>query len=395
MKVLCITNLFPPAHEGGYEVICAGAMRHLVRSGHDVLVVTADRQPAAEDGDPRVGVRRELRLQSRNGWRQMTLRERYALERHNHRVFMRAVADHQPDLVTWWNMSGVSLGLLQRAARLGLPGLAMVCDWWPSYARSVDRWTETWSRHRWLRLPVERLSGLPTHPDVKSATDWAFISDHVRDQLLGGSLAGQDGPILRAGYDEELFRPREPRNIWDQRLLFVGRISPEKGVDTAIRTLAALPESYELSVIGGGGIAEFNDEVASLITELDLRERVHWHGLVDRAELPRHFAAADALLFPIRWPEPWGLVPLEALAVGVPVIGTISGGAGEYLQGDRNCLSCRSDDPDQIAEAVRRLAGCEQLRDGLREEGLATAARHTSAQFEVAFEDLCLDTVAS
>ncbi len=54
--------------------------------------------------------------------------------------------------------------------------------------------------------------------------------------------------------------------------------------------------------------------------------------------MPAELAAADALLFPVQWEEPWGLVPLEAMASGTPVVATGTGGSGEYLRDGDNCL---------------------------------------------------------
>ena len=93
-----------------------------------------------------------------------------------------------------------------------------------------------------------------------------------------------------------------------------------------------------------------------------------------RGELPDIYAGSDVVLFPVRWQEPWGLVPLEAMALGRPVIATGQGGSGEYLRDQENCLLVPPGDPRAIAAAVRRLADDPQLRARIRTGGLATAA---------------------
>ncbi len=93
-----------------------------------------------------------------------------------------------------------------------------------------------------------------------------------------------------------------------------------------------------------------------------------------REELPAAYAEADALLFPVRWEEPWGLVPLEAMAVGTPVVATGTGGSGEYLRDGENALVIGRDaEPSDLSGALRRLAGDADLRRRLREGGIATA----------------------
>ena len=75
------------------------------------------------------------------------------------------------------------------------------------------------------------------------------------------------------------------------------------------------------------------------------------------------YAGADALLFCVEWPEPFGLVPLEAMAVGTPVVATGTGGSAEYLRDGENCLLVEPGDADaRSPRAVRRLAGDPELR---------------------------------
>ena len=92
--------------------------------------------------------------------------------------------------------------------------------------------------------------------------------------------------------------------------------------------------------------------------------------------------AADALLFCVQWEEPWGLVPLEAMASGALVVATGSGGSGEYLRHEENCLVYSPrDDPAAVAAAVARLAGDARLRARLRAGGRETVDRFSESGF--------------
>jgi glycosyltransferase involved in cell wall biosynthesis len=103
------------------------------------------------------------------------------------------------------------------------------------------------------------------------------------------------------------------------------------------------------------------------------------------------YRSHDALLFPVRWDEPWGLVPLEAMASGMPVIATGRGGSGEYLRDGENSLIVPAEDPAALAAAVERLAADPDLRRRLRAGGLETAPRHTEPIFNAAVERHLLD----
>jgi glycosyltransferase involved in cell wall biosynthesis len=113
-----------------------------------------------------------------------------------------------------------------------------------------------------------------------------------------------------------------------------------------------------------------------------VQERVLFVGPAPPERLPSLYAEADVVLFPIRWEEPWGLVPLEAMGIGRPVVATARGGAVTYLRDEENALLIPSEDPGALATAVRRLAGDEPLRARLRAGGARTASEHSASAYE-------------
>ena len=113
-------------------------------------------------------------------------------------------------------------------------------------------------------------------------------------------------------------------------------------------------------------------------------DRVRLEPARPRAELPAVYDAHDATVFPVTWHEPWGLVPLEAMARGRPVVATARGGSAEYLRDGENCVLFEPGDAGSLASALRRVAGDGELRDRLRKQGLATASEHTEARFHAA-----------
>jgi len=89
-------------------------------------------------------------------------------------------------------------------------------------------------------------------------------------------------------------------------------------------------------------------------------------------------------------------VPLEAMAVGIPVVASGRGGSAEYLRARRNCLIFDTDaGPEALATAVLELAGDPQLRDRLREGGFETGERLTVEDYDRAIEALLRDALAS
>ena len=125
-------------------------------------------------------------------------------------------------------------------------------------------------------------------------------------------------------------------------------------------------------------------EDAALAADRGVAERVVFGPPRSRPELVELYAQSDVVVFPVLWAEPFGLVPLEAMGVGRPVVATGRGGSGEYLRDEENAVLYEAGDADALAAAVRRLADDPALRARLREGGSKTAPLHTEAVFNAA-----------
>jgi glycosyltransferase involved in cell wall biosynthesis len=407
VRILCVGNMYPPQHLGGYELVWRSAVEHLRARGHAVEVLTTDfRRPGAGSDDPGVpptdagvyhggssaqsepGVHRELRWYWRDhAFPRLAVRGRLALERHNHAALARRLDALAPDVVTWWSMGGMSLSLLGAVGRAGLPSVAFVHDDWLLYGPVVDQWTRLFRRApRPLAAAVARRAGVPVRFEPEHVGRWVFVSEFVRARALGAGWPLRETAVAGSGIDPAFLGPGpgpEREWEWEWRLLCVGRIDARKGIDTAVSALATLPEAATLTVVGEGDAAHL-DALRALAARLGLAGRVRLEGARPRAALPAVYDAHDALLFPARWDEPWGLVPLEALARGRPVVATGTGGSAEYLRDGDNCVLIAPDDPAGLAAAVHRLAADPSLRARLRVAGPRTAAQHTEERFNAA-----------
>jgi glycogen synthase len=384
VRVLAVGNMYPPHHLGGYELVWRSAVRHLRALGHEVRVLTTDfRLPApaeAEDDD----VHRQLRWWWRDhAFPELPLRERFQVERANARTLDRHIDQFRPDAVTWWSMGGMSLTLLERVRRRGLPAVAFVHDDWLDYGPRVDGWLKLFTGPRRGRVaaPAERLLRMPTRVDFDSAARYVFVSERTRRRALDAGRAPRASAIAHSGIDPSYLDPR-PERPWQWRLLYVGRIDERKGIATVVDALAQLPQAT-LTIVGEGDPAA-EEKLRQQADRLGVADRIQLDGFRTRAELPEAYEAADVVVFPVIWEEPWGLVPLEAMALGRPVIATGRGGSGEYLRDSDNALLFEAGDADALAGAVRRLADDPALRARLRDGGLRTAPLHTEDVFNAA-----------
>ena len=383
--------MYPPHHFGGYELVWEGAVEHLRSRGHDVRVLTTDlRTDTIEpDGDD---VHRELRWHLREGeFERLAARARLQMARHNHAVLSDHMSTFQPDVVAWWSMGGLTLTMLEAVRRSGVPAVAFVHDDWLDYGSRVDPWLRAFYGPRRGRLAplAERVARIPASVDFAGAATYVFVSDFTRRHALGLGIGQLRTDVAHSGIHPD-YLDRAPEREWSWRLLYVGRLDPRKGVDVAVEALQHLPSEARLEIAGGWDTKE-ETRLKQLAEQVGALGRVEFSGQLDRRRLLDAYAAADAVVFPVRWSEPWGLVPLEAMARGRPVIATGRGGSAEYLRDGENCLLVDADDPQALASAIARLASDSELRLRLRDGGFATAPRHTEQVFNEAVEQVVLD----
>jgi glycogen(starch) synthase len=385
VRVLAVGNMYPPHHFGGYELVWRSAMEHLRARGHVVEVLTTDLRTGASEPDG-PGVHRELRWAwSEGGFVRQGLRARTAMARHNHRVLERRLEELRPDAVSWWSMGGLSLTMVEAVRRRGLPAVGFVHDDWLDYGRHVDGWLHLFGGRKAAAAPLgERLAGIPARVDLGAAARWVFVSESSRGRAEALGLELRDTAVAHSGIDPLFVDPAPPRD-WAWRLLYVGRLDERKGVHTAIEALSHLPAEAHLTVIGGWDEGEAG-RLRELADRLGVSSRVSFVGQLGRERLPAAYADADAVVFPVIWEEPWGLVPLEAMGKGCPVVATGRGGSGEYLRDGENCVLFPAGDAAALAAAVERVAADAGLRDALGRNGLETAARHTEDAFNAAVE---------
>jgi glycosyltransferase involved in cell wall biosynthesis len=223
------------------------------------------------------------------------------------------------------------------------------------------------------------VTGISTPSRFAGAARWLFASESVRAAAMRTVRGLRDTDLLPPGLDEVFLGPAAERD-WDWHLVAPGRIDPRKGLATAVAALEHLPGAATLTIVGGGD-EHHRAELEQLAERLSVRPRVVFAQARPRPQLAELYAEADAVLFPVVWAEPFGLVPLEAMGIGRPVVATGRGGSGEYLRDGENCLLHEPEDPRGLATAVARLAESPDLRARLREGGFATAPRYARTRW--------------
>jgi glycosyltransferase involved in cell wall biosynthesis len=229
----------------------------------------------------------------------------------------------------------------------------------------------------------------------------ATCSDEVFELKAMGINTGKIS-IAPCGVDLDVFAPTGPvaARGRSHRILSVGRLVPRKGVDLVIRALPYLKaagfDDVELLIVGGGGDSgalHADPEVRRLLAladELGVQDQIVLEGQVSRGEMPGIFRSADAVVC-APWYEPFGIVPLEAMACGVPVVAAAVGGLRDTVVDHATGLHVPPRDPEAIASALAMLLGNPDLRAELGDAGQRRArARYSwdrvAAESEKAYQ---------
>jgi glycosyltransferase involved in cell wall biosynthesis len=209
---------------------------------------------------------------------------------------------------------------------------------------------------------------------------------------------GVDVDRFRPSDDSDRRRLRASMGLPVDRFLVVyaGRIVPDKGVDSALEAMRLLPpEEYHLVIAGAANAASFNGSAtAAEAYGNELRSRygdvaASWLGHLD--DVSQLVGAADAMVLPSRWPDPFPLIVLETLASATPIVASAVGGIVEMLTGPLATNLVPPDDPRALAERLRSLHG---WRTRTPELGLL-GRRHVEANFTlIQMGDRLSDTIA-
>jgi UDP-glucose:tetrahydrobiopterin glucosyltransferase len=206
-------------------------------------------------------------------------------------------------------------------------------------------------------------------PDDKEQFTKVLCACHAQNhqiQLVAGSQASAQAwqvfcPVHRVIYCRLDTSALPPSNVThDGRLTFVGRMDPNKGVEDAIAVAVMLGKPLD---IYGAPLPTmlnyFEDHVQPLLQK---HSNITYHGLVEQKVLQEKLQRSQALLFPIKWNEPFGYVTIEAMTMGTPVIMYNRGAAQELITEGTNGFIVNPDSLQEMAAAVERTEQLDRVR---------------------------------
>ena len=397
MRILFVSNLYPPNVVGGYEELCHEVASRMVARGHEVAVLTScyGGQTAPIPGQV---VHQSLRLivgrTIYDGFDGPPSR-RALLRMQNVAALERAVARFTPDVVFCWNLYGLDRSFFGALAGTGLPVVAMLTDNWlaamenPAFVGAYFRdhvkgnpaapWPDTGGLTRRLPENVSAIFGAGFMRDFYAAAGLRFARDVVIHN--GVNLAPElDGPRVRP-----VRPPGDP-----VRLLFAGRVVEIKGAHTAVEALGRLRREvpgvdWRLTLLGDSRDRPYLDRLKAIAAEDGTRGSIDFVERVAPSELVGLFDAHDIYLFPSYY-EPFSLTLIHALAAGIPTVASATGGNVEIVsEGETGLLFTKGDAAD-LARSVVRLQADPALAQRVGAAGAQVARRYSTEAMIAAME---------
>jgi glycogen synthase len=409
MKILVLTNLYPPHHAGTFDHHCQTVTESLRLRGHTILVLTSNHGLRTEQRDGEI--ERRLQLNGVFGHPSVAgVMELKPLEIHNNDVLRETLEQFQPDVVHVFSLFGLSKSLVFTLYNWKRPVVYDVFDHWLSANVREDPWLHFWnspslsllaqSKRKALEMSGERIrldSTAPTRlmrgydrvPGIfGEGRDRAAVEPnsipgfrfdriyfcsqalkHLTEQVgFCVSHAGVIYPGITAAYIGDI----KPAGAPMKKFLIVARLTEESGVMTALKALKiARAARLDVSLsIYGRGESSYMADLRSFVVASQLP--VEFLNVSNQnTDLPSVYKRHDVLLHTPEWAEPFPFTPLEAMGCGLPVIASRSSGAEELLRHGENALTYPAGDAEQLAARMQELLISPALRCQMAESAQA------------------------
>jgi glycosyltransferase involved in cell wall biosynthesis len=401
VRILLLSNLYPPHVEGGAEILAGDIAAGLARLGHEVLVITSSYglSRPTHDGN----VQRSLQPapavhfdRQRSLWSQFRKPLNYYRRYHNAanaNLLRDTIISTSPDILYIWEITGLGVNsLLKVLPELKIPIVFHLGSYWLLYARSPET-EQSRLRIRWLKQLL-----IGSVPEL-TWTSLIAVSSTVKQEYIRAGFDSNRIEVIYNGIDPRfLTLPRSTRKeVETFQLLFVGRLRVEKGILVILKAIHLLMhesngsnvmnESREPVMLStakhldtpplrlhifGDGDKTYVSELKTFLRENGLEELVIFHGKVPQDELIEYYDHSQIMLVPSLWQEPFGLVVAEAMARGLPVIASNAGGPSEIITHEKNGLLVEAGDERALALAIHQL-----IKDPVKRKRFGDAARST------------------
>ena len=363
MRILVVSNLYPPQELGGYGRSIYDFANVLCSRGHHTRVLTSNMPQWQRGHEDEPHVSRSLTLYG--NWENGTTTQAapdvvLATTLKHHRLLADAVKSFQPDACLVGNIDFLSPYVPHVLTAQGVGLIHHLGNRQPGYV--------PWN---FPRTPLMHLA---------TASQW------VKNALLADGFPAQDASVIYPGAHVSLY-------TWDGypprdrlRIAFASLVMPYKGPQVLIEALRLLDQRdipYDCTIAGDSADPAFVQRLKEFVTQNAMAERVKFIGYIPREQLVQLFRTHNVLAFPSVFEEPFGISQVEAMAAGMALVSSATGGASEIVEDGVAALAFKNNDPLSLADALARLHNDRALWQRICEGGRARALKMFDIQRSV------------
>jgi glycogen(starch) synthase len=355
MRILVLTDRYPPHYTGAYELNCHQVTEALRKRGHEAIVLTTRYgigKPLVEGHVYRT--MHTLNTAYRNNLHRR-LRQPVELYQvlHNYIIARRRAEAFQPDIVFVWHMWNASILPILAVQDVGFHTLYRIGSHWPLFIKQA--YVDEPSRLR--RCFRSALIGFRRFDDLRLESA-IFNSPTLRNNLQRAGLDFELAVIVPSGIPAAWIAATVPPFTQTLNLVYVGRLESDKGTDVAIKAMGQLARrgiaDVHLDLIGKG-TPEYIKELETLIAMEGLHDRVRICNFLPRETLLTRYRQYHAMLFTTPQFEGLPTSIIEAMAKGLVVLASDIGGPADLITHGKNGLLVPPGDPAALADAIVTL----------------------------------------
>lgn len=391
MKILFVSNYFPPYHMGGYEELCAETAEGLIERGHKIGILTSKIHGRIHE-TVSFPIYRRLKLEISGPPIIISIRtlfnKKTRLDYNLHQIDQ-TIKEFQPEIIMIWGMWNLSKSIITYfESKKSFIVLYYISDLWPLLSNAVILHWQNPSKKRFLKIPKKIIGNIfinsrhiREYDNVKLGFENTIcVSNSVKNILVENALISSKSVVIHNGIKIKNFV--QIKNINSEssgsshiiKLLYAGRISQDKGINTAINAVYLLKNNnlqVTLDVIGTGDKRYIN-ELKSIIKKQDLVEQVHFFGYLPRKEMPKIYSLHDFLLIPSIEHDALPRVMLEGMSCGCIILGSRIGGICEVIEHGKNGFLFEPGNYEELACIILNNYDNYKLLGFIQQESMKT-----------------------
>lgn len=338
LRILIISNLYPPQVIGGYERAIADFASLLKQRGHEVVVLTSNTEGLTTNcslPDMEPVVQRSLLLGGQwtsQGAVWLPMDQLSLVDEQNYHTISQVLQSFQPQVCLAGNIDFFGTPIFAPLLSARIPIAHYVMNKQPGYPPEL---TPDGALYRYV-----------------TCSDWVLQSLRDAGYPIDKAEVIYPGAAVDEFYQAEL----PPRDLL--RIAYASLVMPYKGADVLLEALCLLSAaeiSFSATIAGGTLMPEFVQAMQQFIESEGLQEQIHLPGVLSRQQLSHLYKTHNVLVFPSRFEEPFGISQVEAMAAGLTLITSGTGGAKEIVISGEDGFLFESENPFALAEVLSFL----------------------------------------